>query len=72
MITTDTHLPYDKTKLSKSFKNINYDDLLLRPEEYYDDQGIEFLLGREVKVVKNIHGHPHVELEDGLKIVNKI
>jgi len=68
MITTDTRLPYDKTKLSKSFKNINYDDLYLRPEEYYDEQGIEFLLGREVKVVKNVHGSPHIELEDGLKI----
>jgi len=62
-------LPYDKTKLSKSFKNINYDDLYLRPEEFYEEHGIEYLLGREVKVVNNKHGNPHVVLEDGLRIV---
>jgi len=68
MISADTRLPYDKTKLSKSFKNVDYDELYLRSEEFYEEHGIEYLLGREVKGVNNKHGIPHVILEDGLRI----
>lgn len=70
MISKDTRLPYDKTKLSKQFKNVDYKDWILRPESYYDDHGIEYLFGREVKTVDNSRGASCVELEDGLKIVN--
>lgn len=72
LISKDPHLPYDKTKLSKQFKDMKYEDLLIRPEEYYDEHGIEYLLGREVTNIDHKHVAPCVELEDGLRLVNFI
>ncbi len=72
MISKDTKLPYDKTKLTKSFKDVDYEDLLLRDRDWYKDNGVTYLLGREVMHVDNKHGGPYVVLEDGLKLVNII
>ncbi len=36
MVSKGTKMPYDKTRLSKSFKNLNYDNLTLRDEEWFD------------------------------------
>ncbi|EGR29865.1 hypothetical protein IMG5_147080 [Ichthyophthirius multifiliis] len=68
LITKGTKLPYDKTKLTKSFKNLNYKNLYLRDEDWYESTGINFMLGREVVYVDKTHGSPYVLLEDGLKI----
>lgn len=35
MVTKGTKMPYDKTKLTKAFKNMNYDNLTLRDEEWF-------------------------------------
>jgi len=36
MVSKGTKMPYDKTKLTKSFKNLNYDNLTLRDEDWFD------------------------------------
>lgn len=36
MVSKGTKMPYDKTKLTKSFKNLNYNNLTLRDEEWFD------------------------------------
>lgn len=69
MITKDLHLPYDKTKLIKKFKNMDYNKLYLREEEYYEDHGIDFQLAREAVNVVNRHGGPYIELSDGYNLV---
>ena len=51
MVTKGSKMPYDKTKLTKSFKNLNYDNLTLRDEDWFEAQGVNFLLGREVTFI---------------------
>lgn len=48
MVTKGTKMPYDKSKLTKSFKHLNYDHLTLRDEDWFRSQGVNFMLGREV------------------------
>jgi len=36
MVSKGTKMPYDKTKLTKSFKNLNYDNLTLRDEDWFE------------------------------------
>lgn len=48
MITTDFEYPYDRTKLYKSIRNLDYEKLYLRPKEWYDLFGVTILFGREV------------------------
>ena len=72
MVSRSHTLPYDVTKLSKSFKNINYDDLFLHKEDYYDEYDIEYMLGRRVCYVNNKHGVDYIVLEDGLRLVSSI
>ncbi|KAL4438557.1 hypothetical protein ABPG74_015455 [Tetrahymena malaccensis] len=68
MITKGTKMPYDKTKLTKSFKFLNYDNLTLRDEDWFDSHGVNYMLGREVTFVDKTHNSPHILLEDGLKL----
>lgn len=68
MVTKGTKMPYDKSKLTKSFKHLNYDHLTLRDEDWFRSQGVNFMLGREVIFADKTHNSPHVLLEDGLKL----
>ena len=51
MVSKATKMPYDKTKLTKSFKNLNYKTIELRDEDWYQSNGIDYMLGREVTYV---------------------
>ena len=63
------HLPYDKSRLTKQFKGMDYKKLYFREEEFYEDHGIEFHLGREATNIVNRHGRPYLELSDEYKMV---
>ena len=71
MITKDSKYPYDKTRLTKEIKDLDYKSLELREDRWYRQGGINFLFGREINTIDNTHGAPSVILEDGLKIVSK-
>jgi hypothetical protein len=70
MVSKDTSLPYDKTRLNKQFQSLDYGSLQLRDEDWYKQNGVNFMLGREVVYGDNRHGSPYVQLEDGLKLVS--
>jgi NAD(P)H-nitrite reductase large subunit len=40
VVTRELTYPYDKTKLSKDIKNIDYDKILLRDQDWYKSNGI--------------------------------
>lgn len=40
MVTKETKYPYDKTKLSKDIKDLDYKDLQLRDAEWYNSNGV--------------------------------
>lgn len=69
VITKDTKIPYDKTKLTKQIKDIDYKAIQLRDEAWYKRAGVTFLFGKEIETIDNTHGSPNVILQDGLKIV---
>lgn len=52
LITVDHDYPYDKTKLTKSIKDLKYSELDLRPPEWYDMYGVTMLFGREVTDIR--------------------
>jgi len=68
MITTDFEYPYDRTKLYKSIRNLDYEKLYLRPKEWYDLFGVTILFGREVAEISHKHVFPYIILEDGTRI----
>jgi heterodisulfide reductase subunit A-like polyferredoxin len=47
MISKEKHLPYDRTKLSKT--KVSVSDILLRNQDFFQENGIETILGVEVK-----------------------
>jgi len=67
-ITRENHLPYDRTMLSKTylqdkaFANV----LPLRPAEFFEEYGIEVMLGKKVTNVRT--KDKQVEFEGGSKI----
>ena len=44
MICRENYLPYDRVKVSKAMDN-NIESILLRNEEFYDENDIEVMLG---------------------------
>ena len=48
---------------------MDYKKLYFREEEFYEDHGIEFHLGREATNIVNRHGRPYLELSDEYKMV---
>lgn len=49
MLSNESHLPYDRVQLSKSFEAKPVEKLLLRPASFYSDYDIEVLHGATVK-----------------------
>jgi NAD(P)H-nitrite reductase large subunit len=47
---------------------LKFEDAELRNFQWYQLNGITYVLGREVCEINNSHGEPHVILEDGLKL----
>ena len=58
-------IPYQRPPLSKKFLlgDISKEQLFLRPESYYNDNGINLILGKQVVRIKK--NQKIVELEDG-------
>lgn len=50
IVTKEPHLPYDRVKLSKNFA-IKINEILLRPKEFYDDNGITVMTSEEATKV---------------------
>ena len=65
MISADDDAPYDRPNLSKDYLAGNAPEewIPLRPREFYDEKGIELLLGRHVLAIEP--ASRRVRLEDG-------
>ena len=50
MVTRETHLPYDRPKLSKAM-TMEAEKMALRPEEYFDEQNIKLIRNAPVDSV---------------------
>jgi len=75
MITKDFEYPYDRTKLYRSIRNLDYDKVYLRPKEWYDLFGVTILFGREVTEISHKvplpltqHVFPYIILEDDTRV----
>jgi NADPH-dependent 2,4-dienoyl-CoA reductase/sulfur reductase-like enzyme/nitrite reductase/ring-hydroxylating ferredoxin subunit len=62
VVSRETDLPYDRPKLSKAL-SAKAESILLRPESFYKENNIEFLLGQEV--VELDPAQKHVVLRSG-------
>ncbi|XP_071994224.1 apoptosis-inducing factor 3-like [Engystomops pustulosus] len=62
MVTRDKHMPYDRTKLSKSM-NAKAVDIYLRPAEFYKDHDIEVWTEKEVVSINS--DDARVKFKDG-------
>jgi len=51
----EPHAPYERPALSKALLAGDRDDVALRPESFWAEQGIELLLGREVTGIDPVH-----------------
>jgi len=67
-ITQENHLPYDRTMLSKSYLQDRafVSSLPLRPAEFFEEHGIDVMLGKKVSNV--VSKDKSVEFEGGSKI----
>ena len=64
-------LPYQRPPLSKKFLlgEMSKQQLLLRPESYYDDKNINLIIGKKaLRIDRNLM---EIELEDGVKLPYK-
>lgn len=55
-INKEKFLPYDRTKLSKALST-TADKVLLRPESFYKESGVELLLGKEVSYIDDFYSN---------------
>ncbi|CAL1545244.1 unnamed protein product [Lymnaea stagnalis] len=62
LVSKEPYLPYDRIKLSKAL-NIKPEEIALRSQQFYDDNGIELLLAKEV--TKVLPDDKTIELNDG-------
>ncbi|KRX10397.1 Rieske [2Fe-2S] iron-sulfur domain [Pseudocohnilembus persalinus] len=68
MVSKETKFPYDKTKLSKEIRNLDYKKIQLRDQDWFKQYGVSLMMGRECVYVDKTHGSPHIKLEDGLRL----
>ena len=47
---------------------MNYEELKLRSDEWYDDMDVNYQLGRSLHALYNEHGKPYLMLDDGLRL----
>ena len=56
IVTKEYQLPYDKTRLSKEIKNLDYNDLLLRDNQWFEQNGVKIMFGREcIEIDKTVN-----------------
>ncbi|BFZ18859.1 hypothetical protein BsWGS_21898 [Bradybaena similaris] len=65
LVSQEEHLPYDRIKLSKAL-NSKPAEITLRSQEFYDQNGIELMLGKQV--TKLLPDEKKVVLEDGQSV----
>ncbi|CAG5129586.1 unnamed protein product [Candidula unifasciata] len=65
IVSQEEYLPYDRIKLSKAL-NIKPGEITLRSQEFYDQNGIELLLGKQVTKLEA--GEKKIVLEDGQSV----
>ena len=65
LVSSESHAPYDRPKLSKTF-DVEIDKILLRSESFYEENNIKFL--KNHKVTKVDFDSRKVECENGNKI----
>lgn len=67
MVTREDDMPYDRTELSKWYLgDPGSEEPLVRSKDFYDDHGIQLLLGREVEGVEA--GKKFISFTDGSKL----
>lgn len=67
LLTQELDLPYDKDKMFKDI-TLSKDELLLKPSEWYDRNGVNYQLARTVTGINNTRGNPYVTMDDDIKI----
>ena len=60
-------LPYDKDKMFKDI-GLTREQLLLKNEEWYERNGINYQLGRTITGINNTRGKPYVTMDDEIKV----
>lgn len=65
LVSREPHLPIDRTKLSKSL-NVALDSLLLRPRSFFDELGVDLLLGTSATAIDTTA--KSVTLENGASL----
>ena len=60
LLGTEPHPPYERPPLSKAYLNgdLSYESLLLRPESFYQEQGVHLLTGTSVTSLDLEHHAP--------------
>jgi len=66
VISNEKHLPYDRTLLSKACASIDANNLVIRKSDFFDEHGIDFQLGYEVKSIDRCG--KSVKLSDGTSL----
>lgn len=68
LVTDDSYLPYDRTKMTKRIKATKPEDFLFRSPAWYETTGIDVIFGRQLQYINCKHNNNFAELEDGSKV----